>query len=329
MPEPIRIKAALVKEETTYGTDPTPSAGSDEVRVEENFWNSLTITHREDNLREQSVATFGRTGSEESTQAVAELELVVALKGRSSAFSASNTPMVGRLLKACGYGETVDTTSGSETVTYTPDSSSLSSVTIYAYSANKEFQVTGVIGNVVLDFTPGQVARARFSLQGLIDPTTDISETGLPGSLDFQDKSIAAPVVQSGGFTLNSQDPDDFYSLEIDTQVQVAERPGGNAARAHAGFWYADFNPMLTAEYEVFALGTQDPWAARANGTRWSGDLGTIGSTQYNQIDVSWSNLRITDLPPSDQEGLATINMSGRLENSDATTEDPFDLQFS
>lgn len=329
MPEPTRIQAILAKEESTYGTDSSPTAGTDAVRIEETFWNSLTITQREDNLREQSTATFGRAGGEESTQAVAELDLVVALRGRSSAFSASNLPTIDPLIQSCGFEESVVTTSGSETVTYTQDSDNLSSSTIYAYSANKEFKITGVIGNVVLDFTPGQIARARFSLQGLIDPTADISETGVPGSLAFRDSSVAPPVVQSAGLTFNSQDPDDFTSLEIDAGIDVAERPGGNAARAHAGFWYADWNPTLSSAFEVFALGTLDPWAARSNGTRWSGDLGTIGSTQYNQIDVSWSNLRLTDVSPSDQEGIAQVDINGRLENSDAVTEDAVDLKYS
>lgn len=328
MPEPIRVKAILAKVESTYGTDATPAAGSDEVQVEENFWNSLTIQALEDNLRDQAHSTFGRAGNEASSGHFATLDLVVPIRGRSAAFSGTNKPTASPLLRCCALSETVDTTAGAETVKYTPTSSSLNSTTIYAYSGGKEYKITGCIGSVTIDLTPGQIGRLRFSIQGLIDPDTDIAEAGLPGTLAFADDGLTVPVVQGAGLTLNAQDPDDFQSFEIDVGVEVAERPGGNAADGHAGFWPSDWSPELSTAFEVFALGTLDPYAARKDGSRWSGDIGDIGSTQYNQYDISWSNLRITDVSHADVNGLAQYDVTGRLENSDATTEDPFELTF-
>lgn len=328
MPDRSRVKAVLAKTESTYGTDSSPAAGSDEVQVEENFYPDITIDHLEDNIREGSGSRFGVVGGQavDSTGQFGTFQLLTALKGRSSAFSASNLPEIDAMLRACGLEQSVDTTSGSETVTYTPRDTGLESATIYLYTANKEYQFVGCFGTVSFIFTPGQIARARFEFSGLVGA---INETGLPGSLAFPASSVAPPTVKSAGLTINSFDPDDFQDFQLDMGVEVVERPGGNATDGHAGYHVGDIMPTWQATYETGALGTHDPYSLRDAGTEFSWDLGPMGPAQYNMVKVSGPAGRITGVENQDNSGIAQWQVQSQCRNSDASSLDSAALAFS
>lgn len=328
MPQPTRVQAILAKNESTYGTDASPTAGSDEIQVEENFWNSISHSFLEENRRGQAHSTFGRAGGQSppSVGEFADLDLVVPIKGRSSAFAAANRPEMDVLLRACAFSASVDTTSGSEKVTYTLTDSGFESATIYAYAGNKEFKLLGCIGTVRFDLTPGQIARARFTLSGLVSA---ISEAGLPGSLAFPAKSVPPITVKGAGLTLNAFDPDDFTAFELDVAVEVAERPGGNASDGHAGYWPANWDPQISTTYEVPALSTHNPWDLRSKKTEFAWDIGSFGPSQYNKFKLSGPAGCIVDLPPAESNGLAYVDPTIDCRNTDPTTADAVAAEFS
>lgn len=321
-----RLKGVIAAEETTYGTDASP-ATSDGVTVEENFWADITIDHLNDNLRDESTTSgLGRAGVAESTGQFAEFDLVCPLKGAGSAYSATGDLEFDPLMQACGMSATVDTTADAETITYAPTSTPDGSVSVYLYAGNTEYQLVGCRGNAVLLLTPGMVARVRFEMQGLV---SSINDTGVP-SITYANSGVTKPpVVQTAGLTLNSHDPSGFSDLEFNPGMNVVERPRGNAADAHDGYVITDIVPELSATIDRPDLANLNFWDLRDNGTTFSGDVGDIGSTQYNKFNVSWPALRVTDVPQSADNGMGMLDVTMRAHNSDIeTADDSYSIVF-
>lgn len=328
MPQSVRFKALLAKIESTYGTDSSPTTGSDEIQVEENFWSDLTIDHLEDNSREENANVFGRAGGAAvpSTGQFAEFEVLVVNKGRDSAFSASNLPEQDVLWRICALEQTVDTSSGSETVTYAPRSSGFESATVYAYTGNKEYKLVGCFATARIINTPGQISRTRYTIRGLVDA---VNEAGLPSGLSFPASSVSPVTVTGSGMTINGFDPDDFRDWELDLQTTIAERPGGNASDGHAGYWPTNVDPQVTTTYEVGALGTHDPYNLRDVGTEFAWDIGPLGSTQYNQFKVSGPSGRIIGLDHSENEQLAEYSATIECRTSDPSSSDTVSIEYT
>ena len=328
MPEPVRIKALLAKVESTYGTDATPSAGSDEIQVVDNLWTNITVDHLQDNLLESFGPGFGRPGGQsvQSTGQFANFTVTVPLKGAGSAYGSSTTPESDVLLRASGLNQNVDDSAGSEKVNYTPQESGFESASIYLYAGNKEFQLVGCFATCRLMFNPGEIPQAEFDVTGLVSA---INEASKPGSLSYSSSGVAPPTVTSAGFTVDGFDPDDFQSIEVDFGTEIAERPGGNASDGHAGYWISNILPTVSADYEVADLSSHDPYGLRNDGTEFSWDLGTLGGTQYNQIDVSGPAGRFTSVGHSENNGLAQFQTEFQARNSGLTSQDSVDLEFS
>lgn len=322
----VRLKGVLAALESTYATDASPTT-SDGVLVEENFWSSITIGHLNENLRESMAgAGLGRAGTAAATGQFAEIELLVPLKGAGAAYSAKGDLEINPLLEACGLSPSVDDTADAETITYTPTSTPDASATIYAYSGHTEYQVVGCRGNVALVLTPGQIPRARISLQGLVSA---INDAALP-SITYANSDVTAPTVQAANLTLDSWAPADFSDFELDPQMSVVQRPRGNASDAHAGYVIEDWDPQISLTLDRPDLASFNPWTKRANGSLFPWSIGKIGGTQYNQLKLSGPKGRVIDTPQNEQDGLALLDLTIRAQNTDIeTADDAFALEYS
>lgn len=328
MPQSVRFKALLAKIESTYGTDAAPTTGSDEIQVEENFWTNISVDHLEDNQRTENANVFGRAGGAPvaSVGQFAEFEVLVANKGRSAAFSSSNLPEQDVLWRICALEQTVDTTASAETVTYAPRTSGFESATIYAYTGNKEFQLVGCFATARIMMTPGQISFTRYTIRGLVSA---INETGIPAGLSFPAASVQPVTVKGAGLTLNAFDPDDFGDFEVDLQVTLAERPGGNATDGHAGYWPTNVDPQITTTYEVGALGTHDPYQLRKDGTEFAWDIGPIGPAQYNRFKLSGPSGRFIGVDHSENDQLAQYSTTIECRTSDPSSSDTISIVYS
>lgn len=327
MSELVRLKGVEAVEESTYATDAGPSA-SDGVQVEENIWTDIETGYLNENLREEAAGEgLGRFVAGEPTGRFINFDLTFPLKGAGSAYSAEGDLEFNPILKACGLSVSVNGGAGSESITYTPQSSGHSSATIYLYTASTEFQCVGCRGDLTISFMPGQFVMATASMSGLLQ--TDPSDASLP-DITYDNSDVSPPTVKSAGFTMNSFDPSDFESFEFQLQNDLPERPRGNASDGHAGYQITDWNPQFQATIDRPNLSSFDPWSLRDNNTTFSWDIGTIGSTQYNQIDLSGPAGRIIDLPQASSDGFAMLDMTVRAQNSAISTpDDAFSLTFS
>lgn len=152
-----RNRLALVKAENTYGQSSSPAA-TDALLFTELDIEPLALELVE---REAIQAYMGNRASVVAQRSV-PVKGTVELAGSGTAGTA---PRWGAMLKACGMGETIVT---STSVTYAPVSSSFSSYTMDFYADNGSRQaITGVRGTAELSLETGSIPTLAFDQMGI------------------------------------------------------------------------------------------------------------------------------------------------------------------
>lgn len=224
----------LAKVETTYDSDPTPSASTDAIVALDPKIKEIIDPVR----RPAQIGSLSRLNSVAGKK-MAEVTFSMELKGSGSAGTA---PRIGALLRACGFGQTIVS---STSVTYKPVSSAFESVTIYVYIDGRLHTVTGCRGDVKFKCEAGQMALAEFTFKGrYADPSLSANPTPTLESTNPQ-------VCKSCVFTYNSRTSLVVKTAEIEMNNTIAERPSLNDANSIAGFELTDRDPMLTIDPEA------------------------------------------------------------------------------
>lgn len=173
-----RNRLLLAGTETTYGTAVTLS-GTDALKITE-----LEVEPLQIDLIDRELITpyFGNTQKVVGSQMVG-INFTCELAGSGTAGTA---PRWGKVLRACGFSETIDP---GVSVTYTPVSSGFESCTMDFYADAVRHVVAGVRGTVNFSFETGSIPKLEFELMGLYAEPTDLA---LP-AVTFGDQ--ADPVV--------------------------------------------------------------------------------------------------------------------------------------
>jgi len=236
MPTAMRKKNQLLcaKIESVYDSDSIPVVGTDSLLCIDPKIKEIVDPVR----RPAQIASLSRIASVAGKK-YAEVTFTVELKGSGTAGVA---PRIGALLKACGFSETVISTTS---VTYLPTSSSFGSVTIYLFIDGRRHVVTGARGDVKIKCEAGQMAMAEFTMRGrYADPTlVALSSPTL--------ESTTPQVCKSCTFTYNSRTTLVVKAAEVEMNNTLAERPSLNDANAIAGFEITGRDPMLTIDPEA------------------------------------------------------------------------------
>ena len=247
----------LAKIESTYGTDPTPTAASNVIAVQnsEISW-SPNFERLSRMILDGSVSKV--TGF--NVQPSVTLSFTVELRGNrtngatdtditdgTSTYAVSVDP----LLRACDLAATYTAETGSGVrdgyVIYKPTlpDNEGSSVTFYFYNSGKLHKVTGAKGTVKGTFEAGRVARLEFTFQGLWNAPTDAS---IPGSITWLD--TVPPLFRSAGATIGSWSPV-FRTLTFDLGNNIVRRDDANHAVGVRGFLITERNPRVTIDPEA------------------------------------------------------------------------------
>ena len=167
-----KIEAVEGTAESLAGTD------ANFVVMEPKFEADISLFERQ-NLDVSLSAFASITGTRQ-----ASLSFKVELRGSGTAGTA---PALGKLLKACGMGETIV---AGTSVTYAPISTSIPSVTIALYRDGVKKQIRGARGSVKYSGKDGEPGMLEFTFQGVYDGVSDVSlltgsgiETTLPPAL--------------------------------------------------------------------------------------------------------------------------------------------------
>ncbi len=185
--------ALLLKMETTYGTDPTPTGLLNAMIFSEVTYEPLLGN---DESRDRIKPYMGHQGvilTGEYVRLTASFEM-------TGSGTAGTAPAFGPLLRCCGLKETV--TAGTD-VKYTPISKTFESATFYFNDDGVNHVVLGARGTLTWELSPSKIPRFRITLTGLFGSIADL---GLPTIDDtkFKDPvpvNKANTVISLHGFT--------------------------------------------------------------------------------------------------------------------------------
>lgn len=269
-------KALLVKTETTYGTDATPTGGANAVLA-----TNVQITPMEGQevsrdleqpyLGAQPTVIVGRHVS-----MTYEVEL-------ASSGTLGTAPAWGPILMACGFGETV--TAGAS-VAYSPISTGFTSVTKYLNIDGVNHVALGGRGSVTIRANAQQIPKLVFTFKGLyLAP----AETTLP-TVDFSAFKDGIPVTDTNTptFQLNGVDLA-MSEFELDMANQVEGRFLVNQERVVI----VNRKPTARCNVEAPGLGAFNPFALAGPPATYVPLLLTHGVGAGNVVEVASPRLQI------------------------------------
>lgn len=248
----VRNTAVLAKVETSYGTDPTPTGTANSMLVSNLSINPLNAG----NVDRALIRAYYGASEQLLGTAYVEMGFDVEIAGAGTAGVA---PAWGPLLKACGWAETVTT---STRVEYLPTTPGTDSVTVYWYDDGVLHKGLGARGTFTIKATVGikPVFSFRFlAIDGGISATSNATTTLTAfktplvvtdtntGDIQFNGTYGTAPAI-TNGTSYTSQGIDE---LDIGNAVVHTPLLGGESVDITDRSMSAKFSLDLTAAAEV------------------------------------------------------------------------------
>ena len=299
-----RKRVILIEAESSYGTDPTPSA-TDVVLVRD-----LSITPQSSDVVNRDVVR-PYLGASQQLLANTRVECTFSVELAGSG-TAGTAPRYGSALKACGFSETV---SSGTSVTYAPISSSFSSVTIHYNVDGVRHIVTGCRGTFVLNAAVGEIPSIDFTFTGIYNAPTD---TALP-SVTYGNQ--ATPLVfkngNTSGFSLLSYSGALMnITMDVGNSLVYRELVGGTKEvlitdRAANGSVTIEAPTIAQKDYFTAALTDSS-----------LGNLAFLhGTTAGNKVQLTSSKVDIGDVAYGEADGVAMLEIPYTLVPSAANNE--------
>ena len=303
-----RKRVILIEAESSYGTDPTPSA-TDVVLVTD-----LSITPQSSDVVNRDVVR-PYLGSSQQLLANTRVECTFSVEFAGSG-TAGTAPRYGSALKACGLSETI---ASGTSVTYEPISANFSSVTIHYTVDGVRHIVTGCRGNVALSAEVGSIPTLDFTFTGIYNAPTD---TALP-SVTYGNQ--ATPLIFKNGNTTSFQllsfaGALQSLSFDMGNSIVYRELVGGTKEvlltdRAANGSVSIEAPTLSSKDFFVAALSdtalgnlTVTHGTAAGNICRFSSTKVDIGDVTYGEMDgVTMLEIPYTLVPSSANDELSIV----------------------
>jgi hypothetical protein len=284
MPLLSRRQLLLAELEVTYGTDPTPTAGSNAILVR-----NIEVTPLEaETVSRELIRPYLGQSEQLLAQTRVLINFEVELAGSGTAGTA---PAYGPLLRACSFTETV---SAGVSVTYEPNSdASPQSVTIYFNNDGVLHKATGCRGTFSLNCAVGEIPTIAFEFTGIYNTPTDVAL----GSPTYANQ--ADPVVFKQGNTTGFQVFSyagclQSFSLELANEIVYRELVGCTKEvlitnRAPAGEVMIEAVPVGTHNFFTDATGNSTGNLTFQHG-QTAGNIVTFTAGQIDLGNPSYSD---------------------------------------
>ena len=309
-----RKRVLLIKEETEYGMDssPTPAENCLDVR-------NLKIAGAGDLLERDLMRNTLSTLTPKLGKRWYDISFDCELKGSGTKGTAGK---LGDLFEACGFSETV---SAGSSVVYKPQSDTFKSVTIYAYDIPDSGEnalvrkLLGVRGSLRIVAEAGQICRLEFTGKGkYADPTDDAIPTGMTY------ETTIPPIVESSVFTLNNVSLI-AQSINLDMANTLVDEDDISGAAGIKAFLITGRKPAGTFNPEAVLVATYNFWADWIAATSRALSM-VIGTTAGNKITITAPALSIDNLDEGDRNGIITRDIPFHLAQS--TGDDEVQFKF-
>jgi len=311
MVQETRKSLVLVKVETTYGSDPTPTTAANAILVMDLSLKPIKAPVESP----KQTATFMNKQSLLGEE-MYEVSFKTEITGSGTPGTA---PRIGAAIKACGMSETI-ITGATPSVNYRDASSSLSSVTLYCYQGGRVHKIFGAVGSVKGTLEAGKQGILEFTFQGLKGAAPTIS--AIPTDAVYDDVAGTTPICKAGTFSYNSKTTLVTPLMEFDLANVIAKRPDLASTYAIKGFAITDRNPTATINPETEIYTSYDFYGDALTTPRALsyavGSLFTIIATKFNP--------NVPEL--EDVEGILHDKMSGQI-SADSSLGYSLELKWS
>lgn len=302
-----RNSLLLAKNESTYGTDPTPSASTNALEISDVSWND-NFEPIERNLLISSLSPKPSLKGKQFTEVTFQMEL-------HGSGAAGTAPRIGALFQACGFEEAV---SAGSSVVYTPTTTGGSSITLYVYEDGILRKLTGGYGNFKVTAGAGALAIIDFTFQGIYNAPSDSSNPS--PTYDGVD-----PVpVKSANLTYNSISSIVVNQFELDMQNTIVQRPNVNASTGLEGFTITGRRGQVVLDPEMVSLATLN-WRSDILNTTRAASI-QIGSSAGNKTTITIPEMMVTNVSPQDRDGILVDQITG--EASSSSGDDEVEIKF-
>ena len=294
----------IAKIEGTYGTDSTPTGGSNAM-----LFRNAKITPLNVDMQQRSlVRPFLGSSAEILAAKWFGLEIEVEMAGASAAGGA---PPWGCLMRACGMGETIVAVTS---VTYAPISTGEESVSAYCNYDGVLHKSLGLRGTWGLRMNARQIPVLVFTLVGLFSAVADGSLPSL--TLTSWQKPKPVNNTNTTGFAVHSY-AGIMSSLSIDANNVTPYQNLVGAERVI--FTDRDFKGKV--QVEAVTVATKDFWGALTAET-----IGALavnhGSVAGATFGITSSVLQITGLNYSELDGIRMLDIDFKLVPSNAGNDE-------
>jgi len=227
------------------------------------------------------------------------------IKGAGSAYSSSLKPAIGTYLRACGFGETVDETPGTENVVYAPASTGVPSLTIAVFNDGLRHIVRGARGSVKFGFKNGEICYCDFEFLGVYDSSADVAMIAPTYEATVPPALLGASLTV-GGYAAKIQ------SLNLDMGNVLALRDDISSAQGYFSTLLTDRRPTGSFDPEMELVATHDFYGLWKGGTAAALAF-NLGATQYNRIGITAPKLVYTKIGDSDRNSLSVADSTFEL----------------
>jgi|TARA_Y100000033_G_C2746241_1_gene111244 hypothetical protein len=293
MPLLSRKRLLLAKLETTVGTDPTPTVGSDAIEVR-----NIDVTPLEvDTVSRELIRPFLGQAEQLLSQQRVSINFEVELAGSGSAGTA---PAYGPLLQACRCTETVVS---STSVTYAPNSDATpKSVTIYFNNDGVLHKITGSRGTFSLSAEVGAVPFISFQMTGVYNAPSDVAISS-PTYADQADPLVFKNGNSSSFQVFSYSGAVQSVSFDVNNTVVYRELVGGTKS-----IEVTDRAPAGECVIEATTIATKDFFTA-ATETSTGNLTFQHGSTAGNIVTFTAAQIDLGGPSYSDQDGIQMLTL--------------------
>lgn len=306
------LEVILVKTESVYNTDPTPSAAANAILVEKPEWSFDSARLYQRNPVRASLAPLKPLYA----GALVSLKFEVEIKGSGAAGTA---PELGPLLTACGMSETIVAVTS---VTYKPLStaSTHKSVTIWIYQDGRLLKITGCRGMVSGSSNLGEAGKLTFTFVGHFSSNTDTAMV-TPTYLS----TVPVPLINIP-FVVDSYSAV-ITKLDWDLGIELA-KPGNIAAADGFGeIRIADRKVSGSFDPEQAVKATYDWINKWQTGAAVALDSGICGTVAGNKWKITMPAVTYIEVGNGDKSGILTHDI--KFQAMESTTDDELSFAFT
>lgn len=307
-----QIVAAKI--EAVEGTVETLAAADANVQILEPAKWEPNISMFERKLMDISYSNFKQIPGTR----LATISLKVENKGSGTAGTA---PALGKLFRACGFGETVVAVTS---VTYAPVSAlaSIPTLTVAIYQDGIRKQIRGARGNVKYSAKSGEPGMFEFTFIGVYDAVTDQSLLTPSGVETTVPVALLSALFSVAGFSA-------FVStVSFDMGNTLTPRPDINQASGYISTLLTSRNPKGSFDPELETVATHDwygRWLAGTTGVLTWRHPGAAGNICIFSVPVC-QYIKIND---GDRDGVALAPVEFLMARSAVGGNDEVSLAYT